>query len=115
MREFWIHLFHIILVGGLLFYIGYVRKLPAFMYPIVLGLGVLIFGYHIYKSVYKKDAWVNYIHIFIVAPLLVYVGVYKDQTPRKVFELILMLAFAAIGYHLVYLMQTPTEIKLKKS
>jgi hypothetical protein len=41
----------------------------------------------------------------VVGPLMVYVGLQKDETPRKVFELILMLAFASAGYHSYYLFE----------
>ena len=102
-----VHLFHIFFVSGLLFYVALTRtKLPEFMYPTLLGLGGLVVVYHIYKAFFKKDAWVNYIHIFIVGPLLVYIGVARDKTPRKVFELLLMLAFASLGYHGYYLIQS---------
>jgi len=99
-----VHLFHIFFVSGLLFYVALTRtRLPTFLYPVLLGLGALVVVYHIYKSLFKKNAWVNYIHIFLVGPLLVYVGVVRDKTPRKVFELLLMLAFASLGYHAYYL------------
>jgi len=77
--------------------------MPDFLYPIILGTGAFIIGYHIYKSIFKKDAWINYIHIIIVGPLLVYIGLKKNETQRKVFEIILMLAFASLGYHGYYL------------
>jgi hypothetical protein len=64
-KSFWVHLFHIILVSGLFLYIGIMQtKLPKNIYPILIGLGIVIILYHIYKAFYKKDAWVNYIHIF---------------------------------------------------
>jgi hypothetical protein len=99
-----VHLFHILFVSGLFFYVGITRtRLPSFMYPALLGFGGLIVVYHIYKSWFKKDAWVNYIHIFLVGPLLMYIGFMKQETPRKMFELLLMLAFASLGYHAYYL------------
>jgi hypothetical protein len=77
------------------------------MYPILLGLGLIIIFYHIYK-VYNyiklgKGYWVNLIHIFIVGPLLVYIGYNRENTARLYFELLLMLGFASIGYHGYYL------------
>jgi len=105
-KEFWVHLFHIILVSGLLLYIGSTQDtMPKWIYPLLIGLGIFIIVYHIYKSIYKKDAWINYIHIFIVGPLLVYIGVYEKKTPRKYFEIILMLAFASLGYHSYYILK----------
>jgi hypothetical protein len=80
--------------------------MPSFMYPIMMVLGVFIIIYHIYKAYMDpKFAWVNYIHIFIVGPLLLYIGFTKEKTNRKYYELILMLAFAAIGYHGYYLVK----------
>jgi len=104
MSEIFVHAFHIVIASGLLFYIGVMRdKLPSFMYPVILALGVLVFGYHAYKTMFKKDAWINYLHMFVLAPLLLWIGAKKKETPRKVFETILMLAFASFGYHAYYL------------
>lgn len=102
-KDFWVHFFHVIIVSGLFFYIGIVQdKIPKFMFQAIIGLGAFIILYHVYKSLYKKDAWVNYIHIFLVGPLLMYIGFYEDKTPRKAFEIILLLAFASLGYHSYY-------------
>jgi hypothetical protein len=103
-----VHLFHILIVGGLFMYVGITREnIPAYMYPILLGLGIVIILYHIYK-VYNymkagKGYWVNLIHILLVGPLLVYIGYNREKTGRKYFEMLLMLGFAAIGYHGYYL------------
>jgi hypothetical protein len=108
--EVWVHLFHIVLVSGLFFYVGSQReKMPATMFPVLLGLGMFVGFYHIFKAFMKKDAWVNYIHIFLVAPLLVFIGFSQEKTPRKYFELVLMLGFAAFGYHGYYLLSALKE------
>lgn len=104
-KEFYVHLFHIILVGGLFYYIGTRRdKMPKIIYPFLIVLGCFIILYHIYKSLYKKDAWVNHMHILLIGPILIIIGIYGETTPRKFFEIILMLAFAVIGYHLYYML-----------
>ena len=98
-----VQLFHIVLVSGLLFYVGVTRdQMPPFMYPVLLGLGLFVGVYHLFKAYMKKDAWVNYIHIFFIAPLLVFIGIFKEKTPRKYFEVLLMFAFASFGYHGYY-------------
>ena len=103
-KDWFVHIFHIILVSGLFFYVGTKQaSMPTFMFPVLLGLGIFVAAYHVYKAFFKKDAWVNYVHIFVVAPLLVYIGLTKEDTPRKYFELVLMLAFASLGYHGYYL------------
>jgi len=102
-----VHLLHIFIIGGLFLYIGIQRNgMASFMYPILMVLGIFVIFYHIYKAYMNpKFAWVNYIHIFIVGPLLVYIGLTKEKTERKYYEIILMLAFAAIGYHGYYLVK----------
>jgi hypothetical protein len=108
--ETYVHLFHILFVGSLFLYVGISRTLiPTQMYPILLALGLIIIFYHSFK-VYNyikqgKGYWVNLIHIFIVGPLLVYIGYNKEKTARLYFELLLMLGFASIGYHGYYLFQ----------
>jgi hypothetical protein len=106
--ETYVHLFHILIVGSLFLYVGITRnKIPSLMYPILLGLGLIIIFYHCFK-VYNyiklgKGYWVNLIHIFIVGPLLVYIGYNRENTARLYFEILLMLGFASIGYHGYYL------------
>jgi len=103
-----VHLFHIIIVGGLFLYVGIAKtSISSIMYPFLIGLGIIIILYHIFKAYKKlkdgKNPWVNYIHIFIVGPLLVYIGINREKTARYWFEILLMLGFAAIGYHGYYL------------
>jgi len=103
-----IHLFHIIFVGGLFLYVGIRRtEIAKWMYPFLLGLGIIVTLYHTFK-VYsniknKKPYWFNLIHIFLVGPLLVYIGYNEEKTKRLYFELLLLLAFSTIGYHGYYL------------
>ena len=107
-KDFFVHLFHILIVGGLFLYVGINKtKIPDFMYRILLFLGIIIVFYHAYKM-YKhiklhQSYWVSLIHIFIVSPLLIYIGYNGSKTQRYFFELLLMLGFASIGYHSYYL------------
>jgi hypothetical protein len=103
-----VHLFHILFVGTLFLYVGIVgNKIPLFMYPLLLYLGIIIIIYHAYKAYKKilidKSAWVNYIHIFLIGPLLIIIGLNGVETSRKYFELLLMAGMASIGYHGYYL------------
>jgi hypothetical protein len=103
-----VHLFHILIVGSLFLYVGIKRdNIPSYMYPLLLGLGIIIILYHIYKTYNyikaDKPYWVNLIHILLVGPLLIYIGYNRENTKRKYFELLLMLGFASIGYHGYYL------------
>jgi len=103
---FFVHLFHMLFVTGLFYYIGTMQdKIPKYLYPIFIGFGIFIILYHFYKSVYKKDAWINYLHMFVFGPLLIYIGWNQDKTQRKYYEISLMLAFASFGYHFYYMIQ----------
>ena len=106
----YVHLFHILFVGSLFLYVGIQRtSISSIMYPILLGLGLFIIFYHSYKAYnymkLGKSYWVNLIHILLVGPLLVYIGYNREKTARLYFELLLMLGFAAIGYHGYYLFE----------
>lgn len=103
-----VHLFHIIIVGTLFLYVGTQRDaLSPIWFQVLFYLGLFIIVYHFIK-VYgyimaNKGIWINIIHILIVGPVLAYIGYYGKDTPRKYFELLLMLGFASIGYHMYYL------------
>ena len=103
-----INLFHILLVGPLFLYVGINGlNIPKQMFPFLLILGAFIVIYHSYLAYNKfklgNSGWVNYIHLLIIGPLLVYIGYQGLETSRKFFEMLLMLGMAAIGYHGYYL------------
>ena len=102
---FWVHLVHILVFSSLLFYVGSVGKnLPDFMFPLLMILAIGVLGYHIYKSWKVPNfAWVNYIHIFLIAPIFFIIGYYGKSVSSLYFELCIMLGFAAFGYHFYYL------------
>ena len=108
-KRIFVHLFHIFIVGSLFIYVGINRQLTnKYILQMLFYLGFIIIFYHLYK-VYKylkedKGIWVNLLHIFIIGPLLVYIGYKNENTSRKWFELLLMLGFASIGYHTYYLL-----------
>jgi hypothetical protein len=103
-----VHLFHIVIVGGLFLYVGINRNAtPKYIFNLLFILGIIILLYHIYKTYIKLskniNPWVNLFHIFIVAPIVIYIGYNSIETKRLYFELLMMLAFAAIGYHSYYI------------
>jgi hypothetical protein len=102
---FYIHLIHIIIIGSLLLYVGIKGKtMPQFMYHILLVIGILILVAHGYSVISKygqknSGLWVNLFHIFIVAPVILLIGLKREQAPYYLFQFMIMLGFAAIGYH----------------
>jgi hypothetical protein len=111
-------LFHVVLVVPLFLYVGFQRAAtPDWLYNVVFGLGLLILAYHgtmagIRLISQSMGAWVNLIHAVILAPLLLYIGYNGKKTQRPAYEMLLMVAFAALGYHLKSLIvATQTFIK----
>lgn len=101
---------HAIVLGPAFLYVGiFSETVPDHAYTGIMILGIVILVYHAYKAFYKlkdgKSAWVNWIHIFLVAPLLIIVGYMKKETNRRFLEMLLLLGFAAVGYHGLYLIR----------
>ncbi len=102
-----ISLFHIFAVGTLFLYLGINKtNVPNIMYHFLLILGPIIIAYHIYKMyTYGKLNWVNLMHILLIGPLLLYIGYKKQNTERMFYEIVLLLGFATIGYHVYYMIK----------
>ena len=101
--HFYVALGHALVIAPGLIYIGLAReKLPQSAYMAIGAAGIGIFFYHAYKFYSRPDyqsGWINLILILLVAPLLMVIGWYGNQTSRRFFEMLLMLGFAALGYH----------------
>jgi hypothetical protein len=103
-------LFHVGIVAPFLIYVGVQRAAtPEFVFNGLLGLAGAILLYHLYRAYSKwisgsSSLWVNLIHIVLVVPILLWIGYYKKETSRQAFEMLLLLAFSALGYHLYSLM-----------
>lgn len=105
----YIYALHVFLIAPLLLFVGMKRdETPAWIFGLFGVMAAIIFLYHGAKAYSKfaagaSGAWINYIHILLVAPLLAYIAVWKEGTPRRFFEMLMMIAFAALGYHGFYL------------
>ena len=103
-------LFHVGIVSPFLIYVGVQRAAtPDFIFNGLIGLAGAVLLYHLYRAYSKwisgsSSLWVNLIHIVLVVPILVWIGYYKKETSRQAFEMLLLLAFAALGYNLYSLM-----------
>ena len=97
-------LFHTIVISPLFIYVGIAREqVPDAVFYTLGGLGLAIAGYHIFKAYEKikagQSAWINFIHIFLVVPVLLILGFLGKTANRKYFEMLLLLGFSAFGYH----------------
>ena len=105
-NHFWLAIIHLLFVVPLFLYVGFTRaETPRWLYLALLAIGVVVLVYHGFKLIVRLKnrsgySWVNAIHVLLVAPLLIYIGYNKKDTPRSAYELLLMGGFAAAGYHL---------------
>lgn len=101
-------LFHVLVVGPLFLYVSTATSLPAFVFPVLLTLGAVVLGYQGYKAYTKIAAGsggykINLFHVIAVAPVLLYIGYEKPDPNDFIYQILLMLGFAVIGYHGYYL------------
>lgn len=101
-----INLFHILLVAPFLIWVGVSRgNTPHGAFTALFVIGLFVTLYHAYKSYIRLSGgssyvWVNLIHFLWIGPLLIYIGSKKNDTPRAAFEMLLLTAFGALGYHM---------------
>lgn len=107
LRHIMLSIFHIFLISPLLIFIGLSRaNTPVIIYNTLFITGMLILIYHSFRFISRwstnhfEHLWINVLHICIIAPLLIYVGYMKEYSIKPTYELLLMLGFASLGYHL---------------
>uniref|UniRef100_A0A6C0KQ44 Uncharacterized protein n=1 Tax=viral metagenome TaxID=1070528 RepID=A0A6C0KQ44_9ZZZZ len=109
-------LFHVLVVAPFLLYVAFVRgQMEPWVFSLLQILGILILVYHSYKIMVRWRAnssavWINIIHVIAVAPLIIFIGNRGYDTPRWAFEVLAMLAFAALGYNLYSIVMSIQEM-----
>lgn len=100
-----ISIFHIFIVAPLLIYVGVKQNLSHTFYQFLYYLGIGIILLHLFKSIKKlpKLAYINYLHVLLFGPLLVYVGYHERNTPWFVYDIIEFIGVLALFYHLIKL------------
>ena len=104
------NLAHAFGIAPLFLYVGlYKEAVPDHMFTALGVLGLIVLAYHSYRAYGKlkdnRSAWVNWIHIFLIAPLLLILGYLKKDANGRYFEMLLLLGFATFGYHVLYLIR----------
>ena len=111
---------HIAVIAPALLYVAIMRgQLSPWIFSLLSGVAIIMLLYHGYKAFIKWKAqspslWVNLLHILLVAPLLLYIGSNGYDTPRWAFELLAMLGFSALGYHIYSIVIMVQEMGPKK-
>ena len=115
--HFFIALFHIFLVVPFFGYIFIQRAATQdIIYNILFFLGLFVLVYHAYKALLRITAkspmlWISLIHVLFISPLMIYIGYNAKKTPRAAYELLGLITFAALGYHLYSLMLLTQVVK----
>jgi hypothetical protein len=103
---FLVALMHVVIIVPFFLWIGFNRAAtPEWVYNVLFGLALLIFVYHGFKAVGRLAAkspvaWINVIHVLIVAPLMGWIGYNGKKTGRPAYDMLLIVAFGAFGFHL---------------
>jgi len=115
--HFIIALFHLFVVVPFLGYVFVNRAAtPEYIYNILFFVGIFVLVYHAYKAAIRIKSgspmlWISLIHVLAIAPLIIYIGYMSKKTPRSAYELLGLITFAALGYHLYSLVLLTQVIK----
>jgi len=102
--------FHLLIVVPFFLYVGLYRaSTHPRAYKALLIVGCVLLLFHGAKLgtrllSHSNYAYINALHV-LIAPLLIYIGYHQQDTPRAAYELLLMIAFAALGYHMFSLVK----------
>jgi len=103
---FLVALLHVTVIVPFLLWVGFNRAAtPDWMYSVLFGTGLIVLLYHTYKAISRliaasPVAWINLIHVFLIAPLILWIGYYAKRTERPAYDMLLIAAFGAFGFHL---------------
>ena len=103
---FLIVVLHVVVIVPFLLWVGFNRAAtPEWAYNVLFGSGILLLVYHSYKAlprimVGSMDAWKNLIHVLIAGPLFLWIGYNGKKTERPAYDMLLVAAFGAFGFHL---------------
>jgi hypothetical protein len=103
---FLIVILHVTVIVPFFLWVGFNRAAtPEWMYSVLFGTGIIVLLYHSYKAIARLLAaspvvWINLIHVFLIAPLLLWIGYYAKRTERPAYDMLLLTAFGALGFHL---------------
>lgn len=110
-KHFVLSFFHLLIIVPLFLYVGVYRaSTHPWVYKAFMALGGILLLFHGSKlaarlAMRSDYAYINAIHALLFAPLLIYIGWNQQDTPRAAYEVLLMITFAALGYHMFSLVR----------
>jgi hypothetical protein len=96
-----IHIFIFFPLLSYIYYLGLNKQLTSGICRSIITVAIIGIIYHSYLLSMSKPhrMWVYLTHILLVFPLLIIIGYNCEDTQRMFFEMLLLLSFAALGYH----------------
>lgn len=94
---------HVLFNGPLLIYIGISKPTDIWIYYLLLLMSTYLLIITIKHIVQKKAYKWIYVHLAIIAPLLLYtsyLGITKQKINRDIYSFIRALGFGALGLHM---------------
>ena len=104
----YIYLSHILFGGPLLTYVGYMKQnTHNNIYKLLLITSIIVILYHLYQlyTKYTKNKYISYVnlvHLILVAPLLLYVSIYKSKVVYPISDLLFVLG---VGMTILFLIK----------
>ena len=103
----YLYLFHLFVIAPLFIFVGYNKKnINHYIFLSLLILGIINLIYHLYLLVdrynkHKIISHINIMHILFVAPLLIYIGYLKNDTPTIYLDYLLILG-SGLSLYFIY-------------
>ena len=98
-----INLLHIFVFVPFFYYLyKNIKSVPPYICKGLIGVVSIAFLYHAFylsKNVSPYQNMVYCIHLLLVFPILFIIGYKCNATPKYIMEALLLLTFAALGYH----------------
>ena len=102
---------HVFVLAPLFVYVGLkAEKTPDIIFMVFLIVGIVVALYHSYRIFVTYQSvglvpyiYINLVHILLVAPLLVYVGMKKVKTEKIIYKALIVFAVTMVlsnGYRL---------------
>ena len=102
---------HVFILAPLFVYVGLkTEKTPNVIFLVFLVVGIVVALYHSYRIfvIYQSIGlipyiYINLVHILLVAPLLIYIGMKKVKTEKIIYKSLIVLAITTAlsnGYRL---------------
>jgi hypothetical protein len=97
---------HILILGPLLLYIGITKPTQNWLYRILIILGIISILVFLTKLILAWSTlfWTMW-HVLAIGLILIWVGMKQEKSPAFLFNLLVIIGSAAIGYNLSKLMK----------